>query len=111
MKILRQVIKYGKAYAVWLKNGKPVRSDVLVHHIFKTHCEPCEHYDPDLKECSICECSVSENHDKRNKIVWATEECPIKRWTRDDGHDSEGEPGETTDDAGGGVGEGMQAPQ
>ena len=97
MKILRQVVKFGKAYAVWLKEGKPILSDHLVMHIFQTHCAPCEHYDPDLKECSICECSVSENPHERNKIVYATEDCPIGRWDSD--HVDEGTDGTT----GGGV--------
>lgn len=80
MKLLRQVIRYGKAYSLWLKNGKPVRDSKLIGTIFKTHCEGCDHYDPDLKESSICECPVSANDDERNKILYATEACPIKKW-------------------------------
>ena len=93
MKILRQVVKFGKAHAIWLLNGKPVRSESLMLHIFKTHCQPCVHYDPELKECSVCECPVSEKRDERNKLFYATEQCPLPqpRFTRDfDGEAGEG---------------------
>ena len=85
MKLLRQVIKFGKAYAIWIKNGKPVRSDALISLIFNTHCKSCDHYDSELKECSICECPVSEKPDERNKIVYDTESCPIGVWSSEKG--------------------------
>lgn len=77
MKLLRQIMKFGKSWAIWWINDKPCRDPELITHIFKTCCEPCVHYDPRTKECSICECPVSENVNERNKLLYATEYCPL----------------------------------
>jgi len=74
--IERNFLKYLWSMFVWKIKGSPVRSPEEIKEIFETYCYPCLHYDPELKECSSCECPVSPDHDKKNKLFYATESCP-----------------------------------
>lgn len=80
IKLLRQGLKYLRAWLRWRWRGSPRRSDDQVKHIFFKHCNPCGHYHPEIKECTLCECLVSEHSNKRNKIVYETEHCPEELW-------------------------------
>ena len=88
----RRVVRLAKAWLKFKAHGSPKRAPQYVLLLFEARCEPCPHYDPDLKECSICECPVSPDVDERNKLLWATEECPDKRFLADEQNGSESEP-------------------
>lgn len=85
-KLLRQGLKYLKAWLRWRWCGSPRRSPAEVRKIFFEHCEPCGYHDPFEGECILCECSVSpfsENPvggEVRNKIIYKTEHCPEVFW-------------------------------
>lgn len=80
IRFFRRAIHFGFASLRWWWRGKPRRSTMQVHDIFRDHCEPCVHYHPDLEECTVCECFVRESDLEQNKIVYATEHCPLGKW-------------------------------
>lgn len=83
IRFLRRTFRFLKAWFRFKVHSSPKREPQYVALLFEVHCSKCEHYDPDLKECSICECPVSASTDERNKLLWATEACPIKRFLAD----------------------------
>jgi hypothetical protein len=100
MKFLKRGVRFGMSFAAWVAAGRPRRDPEYVTWLFVTHCEPCGNYDPELKICSICECFVSEKSDELNKLVWATEGCPMSKPKfqsdvgPEDGGDGTGGPGD-----------------
>ena len=82
--MMNKVFRFLKAWLRFKIHGSPRRSSQYVELLFQVHCSKCVHYDPDLKECSICECHVSPSVTELNKLSWATEECPDKRWRADE---------------------------
>lgn len=80
MKLLRQIVKYLRAWLRWRWRGSPRRSAAEVRLIFYNWCNQCGYYDPINEECIQCECSVSDNVDERNKLVYLTEHCPENFW-------------------------------
>ncbi len=73
--------RYSRAVRRWIAAGRPVRPDAEVEQVFKTHCQPCGHYDAEKKACVICGCRVRRGGVALvNKIRMATEHCPIGEW-------------------------------
>ena len=43
-------------------------------------CISCDQFDKENNQCSICGCNLSQKKEFMNKLAWADQECPIKRW-------------------------------
>jgi len=79
MKFLKQVFHFGFAWCRWKLAGSPTRSPEEIRRLWLTCCGPCVHYHQDLEQCTICNCYVRDETDmKVNKLVYATERCPLK---------------------------------
>lgn len=73
--------RFATALVRWQAAGRPERSKEAVQQIYHEHCKPCDNFDAEKKACKICGCHCKEEHKSfLNKIVWATENCPRKKW-------------------------------
>ena len=72
--IITRVFNYATAYKEWVQAGKPIRLQVEIDYIFKTFCEPCEHFSGSI--CNLCGCYVNKT-DGWNKLLWSTTKCPL----------------------------------
>lgn len=77
-----KVKNYFGAVRQWVANGRPIRSDEEVDHLFKEHCgNGCDRYDPEKHGCKNCGCAVStDSSPLKNKLAMATEHCPLGRF-------------------------------
>ena len=80
IRFIRRAIHFGLAWARWKLRGSPKRTPETVAMIWNKWCQNCVHYHPDLEECTICECYVRESAIVQNKILYATERCPLGYW-------------------------------
>jgi hypothetical protein len=69
---------YTVALVKWVKDGRPVRSQELVEHIYIKYCKPCE--ENVNGRCKQCGCRVNLGIALFNKIRMATEDCPLDKW-------------------------------
>jgi hypothetical protein len=47
-------------------------------------CIVCESYNIKEKICEECGCNISNKKAFLNKLAWADQECPLKKWKRVD---------------------------
>lgn len=45
-------------------------------------CTQCEMFDAKNSQCLICGCNLSTNKIFINKLAWADQECPLKKWEK-----------------------------
>lgn len=45
-------------------------------------CRNCEYLDKIKSECKICGCNINTKKVFLNKLAWADQECPEKKWPK-----------------------------
>jgi len=43
-------------------------------------CLKCEEYNSKNSTCNECGCNLSNRKEFMNKLAWADQECPLKKW-------------------------------
>lgn len=43
-------------------------------------CKVCEEFNLVKKECNICGCNINTKKVFLNKLAWADQECPLRKW-------------------------------
>lgn len=71
----RMAWSYAKAVVKWTAQGLPVRSEDEVERIL-TICKACEYFLPNLR-CAKCGCGTSGKTALTNKLIMASEHCPL----------------------------------
>lgn len=79
--IAKKVVRFATALARWIAAGRPVRQPEEIDRIYHEHCKPCVHFDGDKQTCRICGCNCRDHEALLNKIKWATENCPLEKWS------------------------------
>jgi hypothetical protein len=82
-RLIDKPLRLASARRKWVAAGKPQRSPEQIAEIFDTICTPCEHFRPtgDGKgTCDKCGCRLKRQGGLLNKILMATESCPIDKW-------------------------------
>ena len=74
--LLIRGVNFAAAVARWVTSGVPRRSKKEVAKRLAI-CESCPHFSE--ARCSLCGCNCTDNG-LLNKLLWATEKCPIGKW-------------------------------
>lgn len=45
-------------------------------------CLSCDQYDKNNEQCLVCGCNINNKAIFMNKLAWADQECPLKKWTK-----------------------------
>jgi uncharacterized paraquat-inducible protein A len=45
-------------------------------------CISCDNFNKKKSECNICGCNLSAKLKFLNKLAWADQECPEKKWSK-----------------------------
>lgn len=83
--LLQRVWNFGKAAVNHAIMGSPVVTPEVLKERLDI-CKACPLFKPNQNEVggvcthSSCGCNIQDNLDYMNKIAWADQECPIKRW-------------------------------
>lgn len=73
--MLKKMANFADAYTKWAAAGFPKRTVERIQEIHDNHCAPCPFFKND--ECIKCGCPVVRGDNFRNKLLWATEACPL----------------------------------
>jgi uncharacterized paraquat-inducible protein A len=66
-------------FHVWL--GLPKSTQSEINYRFSI-CNSCEKFNPKKQECGVCGCSINTKRIFLNKLAWADQECPEKKWPK-----------------------------
>lgn len=61
--------------------GFPKSSQDTINYRFAI-CNSCERFDKVNKECMECGCNINNRRIFLNKLAWADQECPLKKWAK-----------------------------
>ncbi|MBK9284941.1 MAG: hypothetical protein IPM51_11600 [Sphingobacteriaceae bacterium] len=77
--VFQKVRNFSKATLRHVLNKGKIRTLEEIKEIYDKHCLPC----PFLKndECTKCGCAIKRTKVFRNKLKWASERCPINKWS------------------------------
>ena len=81
--LMDRAARYALERAIWVKAGKPYRSESEINAIFTDICEPCESFQrkSDIRGiCALCGCRLRNKGKYLNKIAWGTTKCPDGKW-------------------------------
>ena len=78
-RILARGWNYARAWIRWVADGRPVRSGESVEAL-RSICRECRFFDGNICTHKKCGCNVAQGHWWGDKLRWATEHCPIKKW-------------------------------
>jgi hypothetical protein len=82
--IATRVQTFAEATAQWIAAGRPVRDEAEVLRIYDDICGPCDRREataePDVSWCQQCGCRLGRGGQVLNKILLATEHCPLGKW-------------------------------
>jgi hypothetical protein len=83
--LLQRAWNFGKAAINHVLAGNPVVPEEVMKARLDI-CRSCPLFKPNHNQVggvcthSSCGCNIQDNLDYLNKIAWADQECPIKRW-------------------------------
>lgn len=61
--------------------GFPRSSQKLINYRFDI-CSSCDRFDIKNSECMECGCNINRKRVFLNKLAWADQECPLKKWLK-----------------------------
>lgn len=75
-----QAAKFAAALIKWARAGLPTRTPEEIEERLVI-CQACPHFDGKQERCRKCGCCLGgQRSGWRNKLAYATEECPIGKW-------------------------------
>lgn len=63
--------------------GLPKSSQATINERYSI-CLSCDKFDNKESQCGVCGCNISNKKVFLNKLAWADQECPIKKWLKVD---------------------------
>jgi hypothetical protein len=69
------------AYSLFwhIYRGFPKSSQQLIRERYNI-CKYCEWFDKESSQCLVCGCNINEKKIFMNKLAWADQKCPEKKW-------------------------------
>lgn len=80
-KNIRRIITFFKSFWFHVYAGFPKSSQQQILYRFNI-CQSCEMYDRKLQQCLVCGCNINTRKIFMNKLAWADQECPLKKWEK-----------------------------
>lgn len=81
-----KLMNFGGAVINHTLNGSPT-VDIKTRQERLAVCQGCELFQPNneagtsgICRHNSCGCNIQDNNDYLNKIAWADQECPLKKW-------------------------------
>jgi len=61
--------------------GFPKSSKEEILYRYKI-CQSCDMFNKKDEQCLVCGCNVNTRKIFLNKLAWADQECPLKKWSK-----------------------------
>lgn len=65
-----------------INNGLPKSSLTVIQNRFAI-CINCDSYSHEHGQCMQCGCNINNKKTFLNKLAWADQECPLKKWHKE----------------------------
>lgn len=66
-------------FHIWNGFPKTTKAEILYRYNL---CVSCENFNSKKSECGVCGCAISTQSKFLNKLAWADQECPVKKWPK-----------------------------
>jgi len=66
-------------FHVWYGFPKSTQSEINDRYNI---CLACNKFNKEKSECGICGCAINNRKIFMNKLAWADQECPDKKWNK-----------------------------
>jgi hypothetical protein len=70
-----------KSFIFHINAGLPKSSQDQINFRYNL-CLSCDQFDQQLNQCKVCGCNINNKRIFLNKLAWADQECPLKKWPR-----------------------------
>lgn len=84
-KILRKLKTFAKSLFFHVWAGFPKATQKQINERYNI-CKQCEMFDTKNSQCLVCGCNLSDKKVFLNKLAWADQECPQKKWSKVNGY-------------------------
>ncbi len=81
LKLYRKIIRFLKALLFHIGHGFPKSSSSIILDRYSI-CSVCDSFDRQYSQCNECGCNISVKSEFMNKLAWADQECPLKKWSK-----------------------------
>ena len=81
MDILTKIKNFIKSLAFHIWAGFPKANVKEIRYRYQI-CSSCEDFIKQENMCGICGCNVTNKKQFFNKLAWADQECPLKKWLK-----------------------------
>lgn len=81
MKNLKRIQTFFKSLFWHIWSGFPKATLKQIQQRYDI-CVSCEMFDSKNSQCLVCGCNLSTKKIFMNKLAWADQECPIKKWKK-----------------------------
>jgi|TARA_B100001094_G_scaffold164526_1_gene159268 uncharacterized paraquat-inducible protein A len=79
IKWIKKVLRFFYAFFWHCIEGFPTCNTEEILERYNT-CTNCEEFNKKKSICNICGCNLSNRKEFMNKLAWADQECPLKKW-------------------------------
>jgi hypothetical protein len=70
-----------KSLIFHINSGLPKSSQEQINFRYNI-CLSCEKFDREQNQCGVCGCNINNKKIFLNKLAWADQECPLKKWSK-----------------------------
>lgn len=78
---LHKIRTFLKSLFWHISRGLPKSSISLINERYQI-CIACDRYDHKAQQCMECGCNINNKKMFLNKLAWADQECPLKKWLK-----------------------------
>lgn len=77
-----KVITFLKSLLFHIYAGAPKSTQQEINYRFEICSKQCDMYNTKDSTCMMCGCNVNSKKIFMNKLAWADQECPQKKWLK-----------------------------
>jgi len=81
IKFLIKIKTFIKSLAFHIYAGFPKCSKEQISMRYNI-CTSCDMFNAKDQQCLMCGCNVTQKKVFLNKLAWADQECPLKKWSK-----------------------------
>jgi len=76
---LNKIVTFVVSLFNHIKRGSPKSSQKLINQRYDI-CLLCSEFIVERSECNVCGCNINNKKILLNKLAWADQDCPLKKW-------------------------------
>jgi hypothetical protein len=82
MIMLQKIWTFSKSLLFHVYAGFPKSTQSEIDFRFRICTNGCDMYNTNDSSCMMCGCNINNKRMFMNKLAWADQECPLKKWLK-----------------------------